>query len=139
MLKRLRSTTFSEFIDTGISLLVLRVFASLFMFYGHGLGKLTNVLNGNMEFLDPIGLGPGLSLILSAFAEGICTLFIIAGYYSRAAAFILMLNMSVAFLFVHLTQSFDRMELSLVYLLIFTTVFLLGPGKYSLDGRAKTA
>jgi len=135
MLKRLKSTNLTEFINTGISLLIFRVFTAFFMFYGHGLGKLADAFSGNFQFGDPIGLGPELSLILAAFAEGICSLLIIAGLYTRAAAFVLMLNMSVAFFFVHLTQSFGRMELALVYLAIFTTIFLLGPGKYSLDKK----
>lgn len=137
MLKRLKSTNLTEFTDTGVPLLILRVFASFFMLYGHGWGKLMNVLSGNFQFGDPIGIGPELSLILSAFAEAICSLLIIAGFYTRAAAAVLMINMSVAFFFVHLTQSFDRMELALVFLVIFTTIFLLGPGKYSLDARFK--
>lgn len=137
MLQRLKSTDLKEFVNTGVSLLVFRVLVSFFMFYGHGMGKLMNVFSGNFEFGDPIGLGPTVSLILAAFAEGICSLLIIAGLYTRAAALVLVINMSVAFLFVHLTQSFDRMEMALLYLVIFLTVFLLGPGKHSLDAKMK--
>ncbi len=136
MLKKLKSTGLSEFINTGVTLLVLRVFGSFFMIYGHGWGKLVKVFNGDFRFADPLGLGPELSLILSAFAEGICTLFIIAGFYTRAASLVLMINMSVAFLFVHISDPFGNMEKSLLFLLIFSTVFLLGPGKYSLDHKS---
>lgn len=135
MLQRLKSTNLKEFTDTDFSLLILRFFAAGFMLYGHGFGKLMNVFSGNFQFGDPIGLGPELSLILAAFAEGICSILVIAGYYTRFAALILMINMSVAFLFVHITQSFGDMELALVYLLLFTSIFLLGPGKLSLDSK----
>ncbi len=136
MLKRLKSTNLTEFTDTGIALLIFRVVPSFAMIYGHGWGKLMNVFSGNFQFGDPIGLGPTLSLILAAFAEGICSLLIIFGFYTRAAALVLTINMGVAFLFVHLfNDPFGRMELALVYLAIFLTIFLLGPGKYSIDSK----
>lgn len=135
MLKRLKSTGMSEFVNTGIALLVLRVFGSFFMLYGHGWGKLMKVFSGDFSFADPIGIGPELSLILSAFAEGICSILLMVGLYTRAAALVLMINMSVAFLFVHISDPFGTMEKSLLFLLIFSTVFLLGPGKYSLDHK----
>lgn len=135
MLKRLKSTNLTEFTNTGLSLLLLRVFGSFFMLYGHGWGKLVRVFSGDFRFADPIGLGPEISLILAAFAEGICSILIIVGLYTRAASLVLMINMSVAFLFVHISDPFGDMEKALLFLLLFTTVFLLGPGKYSLDHK----
>ncbi|NGP76190.1 DoxX family protein [Balneolaceae bacterium YR4-1] len=135
MLKRLKSSGLTEFVNTGVTLLILRVFGSFFMLYGHGWGKVMRVFNGDFRFADPIGLGPELSLILSAFAEGICAILVIIGLYTRAASLVLMINMSVAFLFVHINDPFGDMEKSLLFLLIFSTVFLLGPGKYSLDHK----
>lgn len=133
MIKRLRSSTLSEFVDIKTTAFLFRIFASFFVFYGHGFGKLAKVLSGNFQFLDPIGLGPEISLTLAAFAEGICALLIFIGYYTRLAALFLIVNMSVALLFVHLGQSFGRMELVLMYLLAWITIFLLGPGKFSVD------
>ena len=135
-MSKLNSSSMSAFVPSGISAMILRIFASFFLFFGHGLGKLEMVLSGNFQFLDPIGIGPMATLIFAAFAEGICSLLIIAGYYTRAAAMILMINMSVAFLFVHLSDPFARMEKALLFLVIFTTIFLLGPGKLSVDGKS---
>lgn len=138
MLKRLKSTSLTEFAGTDVSLLIFRVFTGFFMLYGHGWGKLMNVFSGNFQFLDPLGLGPTVSLILAAFAEGICSLLVIVGFYTRGAALVLVLNMAVAFLFVHLfNDPFSGMEKALLFLVMFLTIFLLGPGKYSLDAKSK--
>lgn len=135
MLKRLNSSTLSEFVDVKTSAMVFRVFVAFFMLYGHGWGKLMNVFAGNFQFADPIGLGPTVSLILAAFAEGICSLLIIAGFWTRFAALILTINMAVAVFFVHFPAGdwFGDMELPLLYLVAFIVIFLLGPGKYSID------
>lgn len=140
MLQRLKSIDLKEFTGTGVSLLILRVVTSFAMIYGHGWGKLMNVLNGNFQWMDPIGLGPTVSLILAAFAEAICAFLVLIGYYARAAALVLVINMSVAFFFFHLYNNdpFDgNMEKALLFLAIYLTIFLLGPGKYSIDGSSK--
>lgn len=135
MLKRLNSSTLSEFVDVKTSAFILRIFAAFFMLYGHGWGKLMSVFGGDFAFLDPLGIGPTASLILAAFAEGICSLLIIAGFWTRLASLILSINMAVAVFFVHLPGGdwFGDMELPLLYLVVFIVIFLLGPGKYSID------
>lgn len=115
--------------------MILRIVAALFMIYGHGWSKLMQVLNGNLQFMDPIGLGPEISLILAAFAEAICAFFILVGYYTRLAAAFLIINMSVAIFSYHLPtgDSFGGMEKALLFLLIWIIVFLMGPGNHSID------
>jgi putative oxidoreductase len=135
MLDRLRSSKLSEFVDVGTSAAIFRIFVAFFMLYGHGWGKLMSVFGGEFQFLDPIGIGPTASLILAAFAEAICSLLIIAGFWTRLASLILTINMAVAVFFVHLPGGdwFGDMELPVLYLLAFIVIFLLGPGKYSVD------
>lgn len=135
MLKRLNSSTLSEYVDAKTSAMILRIVTAFFMIYGHGFGKLMNVLGGNFQFLDPIGLGPELSLILAAFAEGVCAFLILIGFWTRLASVFLIINMLVAVLFVHVPggDSLADMELPLLYLGLFIVIFLLGPGKYSID------
>lgn len=136
MLQRLNSTKLSEFIDAKTSAAIFRIFVAFFMLYGHGWGKLMTVFGGSFPAgFDPIGIGPELSMILAAFAEGICSLLIIAGFWTRLASLFLIINMSVAVFIVHFPAGdwFGDMELALFYLVAFAVVFLLGPGKFSID------
>lgn len=135
MLRRLNSSTLSEFVDAKTSAAIFRIFVAFFMLYGHGWGKLMSVFGGDFGFLDPIGIGPTASLIFAAFAEGICSLLIIAGFWTRLASLFLIINMSVAVFLVHLPGGdwFGDMELPLLYLVSFVVIFLLGPGKFSVD------
>lgn len=135
MLKRLNSSTLSEFVDAKTSAMIFRVLAAFFMIYGHGFGKVMNVLGGNFQFLDPIGIGPGASLILAAFAEGVCAFLILIGFWTRFASLILVLNMVVAVFFHHIPagDAFGDFETAVLYLVAFIVIFLLGPGKFAVD------
>ena len=128
---RLLNTTQDNTVSFG--LLILRVGIGSFMFFGHGLQKLLNFGQLWTQFSDPIGLGPSLSITLVVFAEAFCALAIIVGFYTRLAAIPLVLNMSVAFLFVHLSDPFSKMEKSLMFLVVFLVILITGAGKYSVD------
>jgi len=137
MLKRLSSSTLSEFVDIKTSVFLLRVVSAFFIIYGHGWGKLMRVLDGNLQFLDPIGLGPEVSLILAVFAEAVCGFLLLIGFWSRFAALVLSINLGVAAFGHHIPagDSFGgNLELALLYLLVMVVLFLLGPGKFSVDG-----
>ena len=138
-MSKLNSTNVKAFVGTSVSLLILRVFSAGFMLYGHGWGKMMNVVAGNFQFGDPIGLGPTISLILAAFAEGICSIMIICGFYTRLASLVLMINMAVAAFLYHLPagDGFGGMEKALLYLVIFTVIFLMGPGKFAIDSGSR--
>ncbi|MEX0608905.1 MAG: DoxX family protein [Balneolaceae bacterium] len=134
MLKRLLSTNVSEFIDVHLSILLLRVSAGALIFT-HGLPKLMKVFAGDFSFGDPIGLGPEISLILSAFAEGICGLLITFGIGTRITALFLIINMTVAFFVAHAGDPFSTKEKSLLFLLMFVVLLFTGGGKYSVDKK----
>ncbi len=135
MINSLKSSKLSEFVDAKTSAMILRVFVAFFMIYGHGFGKVMNVLSGNFQFLDPIGLGPEVSLVLAAFAEGICAFFVLIGFWTRLSSLIVTINMAVAVFLVHVAggDSFGDMETAVLYLVLFGVIFLLGPGKFSVD------
>ena len=119
-----------------IGLLILRVVFAFALIYGHGFGKLSVIFGGHeIQFLDPIGIGPTLSFYMAAFAEGICTLFLLAGLFTRFAAFILSINFIVIFSFHAFIakDGFEVLEPRLFYLFCFVALIFTGPGRISLD------
>ena len=112
--------------------LILRVIGGGFMLT-HGIPKLMKLLSGNLSFGDPIGVGPEISLGLTVFAEFICALMILVGFKSKWATIPLMITMLVAAFIVHGTDPFGKKELALLYFAIYTGIFFLGSGKYSID------
>lgn len=133
MLRKLLSTN-TDNIQASIAILLLRLGAGAFL-WTHGIPKLMKVMGGDFRFLDPIGLGPEASLILSTFAEFGCVIFIFLGFGTRLAAIPLVINMSVISFFQHAADPFSIKELPLLYLLAFLTILITGAGKFSLDHK----
>lgn len=113
--------------------LILRVAFSISLIMVHGWDKLSMVLAGDFDFLDPIGIGPTFTLILLAVAEFICPILIIVGIKVRYAAIPIIIAMLVALLIFHSGDSFEERELAYVYAVAFITIWFLDAGKYSLD------
>jgi len=115
-------------------LLVLRVGISGLMLT-HGIPKLMNLVQGNMDFGDPIGLGSTLSLILTVIGEAICPLLIIIGYKTRFAAIPSIITMGVAAFVVHAADPIGTKEKALLFLIAFIAIALTGAGKFSVDRK----
>lgn len=115
-------------------ILVLRVGTSLLMLT-HGYAKLARFMSGERGFADPIGFGEELSMMLAIFTEFVCSILLMAGLFTRAVLVPLIVIMLVAFLVIHSDDPFAKKELPLLYLVPFITLFLTGPGRYSLDQR----
>lgn len=118
--------------STDLGLLLLRLFAGGAMLT-HGYPKLLKVLSGNFQFGDPLGMGPEASLLLTVFAEVICSTLILLGLTTRFALIPLIITMAVAYFVVHGADVFNTKELSFLYLAIYLTLFFTGPGKFSAD------
>ena len=116
------------------SLLVLRMGVAALMLT-HGWPKFMKVLTGNFTFGDPIGIGSMTSLVLAMLAEFVCSILILIGFQTRVAAIILMINMLVVTFFAHGADPFGKKEMPLLYFLVYFTLYFVGPGKHSIDGR----
>jgi len=121
-------------IKADIGLAFLRI-ASSAMLLTHGIPKFQKMLSGNFEFADPIGIGASPSLFLTVIGEFICPILIIIGFKTRWAAVPAALVMLVAGLVHHSADPFGTKEKALLFFVVFVSIMLLGPGKYSIDKK----
>ena len=118
-----------------IALLILRVVFAGSMLYGHGLGKLNRLLEGNLSFSNPLGIGEIPTLILAVFSEFLAPIFIIIGYKTKFFSFFPAATMFVAAFIVHWGDPFGRVEKALLFLTVFVILMMTGPGKYSIGRK----
>ena len=118
-----------------IALLILRVVFAGSMLYGHGLGKLNRLLEGNLSFSNPLGIGEIPTLLLAVFSEFLAPIFIIIGYKTKFFSFFPAVTMFVAVFIVHWGDPFGRVEKALLFLTIFLILMMTGAGKYSIDRK----
>ncbi len=121
-------------LSTDIALLIIRV-ASGAMMLTHGIPKLLNFSQRMHSFGDPYHIGSPASLALAVFAEVICSVLLIVGYFSRFSTIPLIITMATVIFLVHWGDPFGKKELPLLYLASFLTIFFAGPGKYSIDEK----
>lgn len=112
-------------------LLALRVILGLLLMR-HGIEKLYNYTSLCFTFPDPIGYGKDLALIFVIFTELCCALAFIFGFLYRLCMIPMIIVMGTAFFYIH-GSSVIQGELALCYLLLFITMYIAGPGRYSID------
>lgn len=118
---------------TQLGLALLRIVPSVFLISNHGYGKMMKLFSGNTEFIDPFGIGEAPTLFLAVIGEVLCPLLVIIGYKARWNAIPPAITMFAAAFVVHAADPFGRKELPLLFFVVFLSVFLMGPGRYSLD------
>lgn len=117
---------------TSAGLLVLRVGIGSLMLM-HGIQKIQGFSELSGGFPDPIGLGSSLSLILAIAAEVGASILLILGAAARIAVIPLAFTMLVALFVVHAEDPWKVKELAATYLLVYASLLLTGPGRFSLD------
>lgn len=131
-MKKIFSTKVSEN-ALALALFILRVGAGSLVMIKFGLDKLTRFNQYAPKFPNPFQLGSTTSLTLVIFAEFFCAAFVILGLFTRLACIPLVISMSVAFFFVMKGDFFGKGEPPALFLIIFLTLLITGPGKISLD------
>jgi putative oxidoreductase len=121
-------------IVTHIGLALLRIAPNAFMLV-HGIPKLQKLISGDIEFGNPIGIGAAPTLFLAVVAEFLCPILMIIGFKTKWAAIPSAITMAVAAFIVHGADPFSNKEKALLYLVIYVAIFLLGPGKFSINKK----
>ena len=116
-----------------LGMLLLRLVAGFTMAFNHGLGKMENYSSAVDSFPDPFGVGSQFSLLLAIFAELFCGIFIAVGFATRYTVIPLIITMATAFFIIHGDDPFAKQEMSFIYLAMYLVIFIVGPGKYSVD------
>ena len=131
-MKQLFNTNYNHG-SLNLMFLLLRVAIGAFMLT-HGYGKLQMAMaGGEIQFMDPFGLGQAASLYLAVFAEFFCSIFLIFGFATRLAVIPLIITMLVAVLVAHGNDPFEKKEMALHYLLVYVVILVCGAGKFSVD------
>ena len=122
-----------HFRGKGVSffILVLRVFFGI-MFFTHGLDKMMNFSELSETYPSVLGFGSYMTLMVTIFCEFCCSLFLIAGLLIRVMVLPMIVAMAVAFFDVH-DGFLPEGELALIYMVVFIILYIVGPGRYSLD------
>jgi putative oxidoreductase len=135
MIKKILAPGNDSFL-TSFSLLILRLWLGLGMFFIHGLDKLSHFSDYGAKFPDPLGIGAKPGFVLVVIAEVLGAGLVALGLLTRLGALMLAIDMGVAFFMVHkmaVGMVEHSGELAFIYLAGFVTLFVAGPGKISLD------
>ncbi|MDB6444723.1 DoxX family protein [Pseudomonas sp. 21TX0197] len=116
-------------------LLFLRLSGALFLLWVHGLPKLLHYSAELTRIEDPFHLGAAPTLVLAILAEVLCPLLIAIGVLVRLACLPILFLLAVALLLVHPQWSLEEGQFGWLLLIIFTSVFIAGPGRLALNAR----
>lgn len=127
-----KRTTFDTTGDkaASIGILVIRVLVCGMLFRCHGWEKLVGYNLMVHGFHNPLHLGSHISLAYAMLADGICSVLIALGLFTRPAALIVVVNFLVIFALIH-----PGSELVWNYGAVFLGILISGPGRFSLDAR----
>jgi putative oxidoreductase len=134
-MKKLLSTHYTEGVFN-LTTFMVRASFGIMICLNHGIPKLANFSSWKVQFYDPFHIGSTWSLVLSIFAEVFAAMLLVLGLFSRLAALILVIEMFFASFMYHRGHPIKSYEESILYLVGFLGILLLGPGKLSVDGMA---
>lgn len=130
-MKKLLSTSYSD-ASFNIAMMLVRVVSGI-LIVSHGYSKLVQFAELKSSFMNFLGMGRTLSLILIIFAEFFCGIFLTLGLFTRLAAIPLVIAMAVVIFKVNHGQLFGNNEKPVLFFIAFFACMLLGPGRVSVD------
>jgi len=125
-----------------IGKLVLRVTLAILILL-HGIAKLQH----GIDFISSMVTNASMPAIFAYgvyIGEVLAPILVLVGLFTRPAAWIIVINMIVAIVLVHMAELFTlsdtggwSLELQGMFLFGAVAVALLGPGRYSVDAKAR--
>ena len=120
------------------AILILRVIPSFYMFYYHGMQKISSTASWEWlgkAAMSVIGIDFGFIFFgfLGALSEGVLVWLVFFGIFTRLSSLFIILTMFFASAY-HLADG-ESAESAIIYLTIYLVIFIFGPGKYSLDEK----
>lgn len=119
---------------------IMRVVLGLLILL-HGLSKISGGVDGIGSMLQSVGL-PGFLAWGAYLGEVLGPILLIAGFYARIGALLIVINMLCAILLAHRPDLFAltaqggwRLELQGMFLFTALGLFLTGPGRWSINDR----
>jgi len=107
----------------------------------HGVAKLNGGLSGITGMVEAQGL-PGFLGYAVLIGEVVAPLMVLAGFHARIGAVLVAINMVVAIMLVHMGdlgrlngQGGWALELQAMFLATALALALIGPGRFSVNGR----
>lgn len=120
-----------------LALLILRVWLGFALFIRHGLEKITGAATMSAHFPDPLHIGRVPTFTVALLSDAICSILVMLGFATRWATLIIMINTAAAFILVHHFAFFGPRngELPWIYFGWALAIFVVGPGRFSFDGK----
>jgi len=118
-----------------LGLLFLRLGGAGLLLAVHGLPKALHFRQQLGLIEDPLHLGAWPTLGFAVFAEVLCPLLIALGWATRLACLPILGVLLIALLVVHPQWSLEEGQFGWLLLVLFGTLALTGPGRYSLEAR----
>ncbi len=108
----------------------------------HGVTKILTGIDYIIGMIAGVGLPPAVAYLVYV-GEVLAPVLVLIGVWTRPAALVIAINMTVAVLLVHTSQFFTLaktggwiLELQGMYFISALTVMLLGAGRFSIGGSA---
>lgn len=128
-------------VKSDVGLLVLRVLVCLSLFVKHGWEKIFSFSDVVARVPDILHIGVAPTIVLAAVGDVFCAFLIIIGLATRWAcawAFIVIFTAwSLRDHFSYLGHGGDHGEVIALYLICLLSIFITGPGRFSIDSLLK--